>query len=81
MRRTIATTETFIISVFGSLTKNMQGWVGMNQTFCGDGTGSVRGQVGMDRRSVGTGEDGTKIPSLCTPLMQSTSRYLNSFEL
>ena len=50
------------------LTKNMRGFVGMDQTFCGDGSESVRGRMGMDVKSVGMVGDGTKIPSPCTPL-------------
>jgi len=41
----------------------------MDRTFCGDGSESVRGRVGMGVKSAGMGGDGTKIPSPCTPLL------------
>jgi len=40
----------------------MQGLVGMDRSFCRDGRGWIRISAGM-------GEDVTKIPSLCTPLI------------
>jgi len=53
------------------MTKNMRGLVGMDRTFCGDGSEPVRGRVGMGVKSAVMGGDGTKIPSPCTPLLQN----------
>jgi len=41
----------------------------MGRTFCGNGRGWIRINAGMDVKSAGMGGDGTKIRSLCTPLI------------
>ena len=48
----------------------------MDQTFCGDGSELVQGRVGMGVKSAVMGGDGTKIPSPCTPLLQTPVQFM-----
>jgi len=63
-----------VVTAFPSVTKMCRDgweWIQVFTVMARDGSDTLWRLVGMFVKSAGTGGDGTKIPSLCTPLLYS----------